>query len=394
MRAREARLIIKDHFRALSALGAPPCPGSRDVLVRSQDVLLRTGFDGRPLRAVPRRGRPIPREGFGSEHFLFLPLRAGDPASAPGARPISPPWDQAAPQAAPRLEPRALEAAFDTTPPAVLRTPGDCGQACLFCRDPASGGRRSRGERDSPHRRLATLAPGRRLLIEGEDPLGWEGIVGLVRAACARGFEDIAILTPGARLGDSSKAVELADAGLDRVEIPLYGATAARHDAVTRTPGSFARLQRGLGQLERAGVLVVVHTALVLPVLDDLAAIADLAADSGFSLERLEGLVADPGQEDRYARWAPDVARIRATLAHAAARLPAPLEMVDLPACATGLKWLNLRWTLRPGPWPYRHLPACEGCGARPACPGASVAYLRTHGSGALERVSSAGTSR
>jgi hypothetical protein len=408
MLSRAARREIATHLRLLFGRWQEASGRRLDVLVRSQDALVRFLPDGGAFRAIPRRGRPVPCDAFGTEDFLFLALRHRAAAlhpTAPGPHPTAaaphptapgPHPTAAAPHptaagphpaaphptapgppvsAVPPLAADAIGSAFDPSPPAVLRVAGDCGQTCIFCRDrvrraPLRFWRRPA----NPTAALEALPPGRRrLLIEGLDPLAWGGVVECVAAACRRGYEDIAILTPGARLGDGQIADALVAAGLDRVEVALYGATAARHDAVTRTPGSFVRLCRGLEVLTQAGVLVVVHTAMVGTVLADLGAIARLARGAGWSFERIEGLVADPGQESRYARLAPDLAALRRAFEGALPELPEPIEIVDLPACAASLPGLSHRWTPRPGRATHRYGEECEGCRWRADCQGYSL---------------------
>lgn len=81
-------------------------------------------------------------------------------------------------------------------------------------------------------------------------------------------------ITPG-------KAAQLAALHPYAVEISVYGADAATHDAVTQVPGSFARTRRALGLLAEHGVRTVLKTPLMKCNVDQFDALRDLAATLG-----------------------------------------------------------------------------------------------------------------
>jgi MoaA/NifB/PqqE/SkfB family radical SAM enzyme len=82
------------------------------------------------------------------------------------------------------------------------------------------------------------------MLAGGEPTLHRElcPIVRLLGANCG----DVTLFTNGLRLEDPAFARAVVLAGVTRFEIALFGASAERHDAVTRLPGSFERTLRAL----------------------------------------------------------------------------------------------------------------------------------------------------
>jgi len=78
-----------------------------------------------------------------------------------------------------------------------------------------------------------------------------------------------------------AKAAQLAALQPYAVEISLYGADAATHDAVTQTPGAFARTCRAFALLADHGVRTVLKTPLMTCNIEQFDALRDLAAALG-----------------------------------------------------------------------------------------------------------------
>lgn len=70
------------------------------------------------------------------------------------------------------------------------------------------------------------------------------------------------------------------------MDVPLYGSDAAIHENITRTPFSYARSMRGLDELRKRGVRVVLHTTLFRSNLSNFPAwlnrIADMSPDAAY----------------------------------------------------------------------------------------------------------------
>lgn len=400
MRVREARRRVEEHLRGLFAFeGEAPAFVLARLRLRTADALasLEVGAGRLDVQLLARRPGGDPRRGRATRHFLVVrPPGTGRPDPLASAFALL----------AERLAARdrgtlgeALATAFADEPGLPVVLPGTCGQACRFCRDPQAETRtlldRLRGALarprdgaeayDAAHRLLDDArATHRRVLFRGEDALACEALPILVAAACALGYEGVGVLTPGARLGDGDLLERLVAAGLDSVEVPLYGHDALRHDGVTRCPGSFARLVAGVRRARAAGVHVIAHTVLVDATLPHLAAIAALCDELDVSLERLEGLAADAADPARHAAYVPTLGAVRAALAAAAPGLPRPIALVDLPDCVLAPPLAGFVVRPRPvgaGPRvPDVHAGPCAACARRARCPGVPRTYLTAHG--------------
>jgi radical SAM protein with 4Fe4S-binding SPASM domain len=99
----------------------------------------------------------------------------------------------------------------------------------------------------------------------------------IVEHAKARGFV-YRVYTNG--IGLTEKRVRrLAELDPLTVELSIFSADPAVHDAITRVPGSFARLLRGVRQLKEAGLRVYLKTVVMKPNVAGLAEIRQLGRD-------------------------------------------------------------------------------------------------------------------
>lgn len=132
----------------------------------------------------------------------------------------------------------------------ILISPG-CSNKCVFCQQTFSHpGSEDRArilksqEIDIVKKLAEAKANGKKgISITGCDPFEYTKLVPIVRYIKSLGFKEIRICTHGKiRKGNEKMISDLADAGLTRLRIPLYGSTAEIHDSVTQVPGSFQDL--------------------------------------------------------------------------------------------------------------------------------------------------------
>jgi len=84
-------------------------------------------------------------------------------------------------------------------------------------------------------------------------------------------------MTHGTRMEEPALLNRLIAAGLDRIEIPIYGSKPNIHDQATQTPGSFISVTKGVKELlEKApDIEVVVHCLIMKKNKEDLCNIVD-----------------------------------------------------------------------------------------------------------------------
>lgn len=125
----------------------------------------------------------------------------------------------------------------------------------------------------------------------------------IVEHARARGFV-YRIYTNGIGLTEA-RVRRLAELDPLTVELSIFSADPAVHDAITRVPGSFTRLLRGVRQLKDAGLRVYLKTVVMKPNVHGLAEVRQLGRDLGvfthvFTCEVSPRIDGDPHRPSAY----------------------------------------------------------------------------------------------
>jgi hypothetical protein len=168
------------------------------------------------------------------------------------------------------------------SPALNLSLDADCGQACTFCSvkswlPPHDGGDAEFHEVKTQLRRARARGVSE-LRLNGIDPLGFSRVVDVVELARDLGFEHITVFTTGRRLADRDfRGTFLAKMPASfTIRLPLYGVTAATHDAVTQAPGSFEQVMAAYramapsldrGQLELTTLVVAQNLHEIIDIL-------------------------------------------------------------------------------------------------------------------------------
>lgn len=118
-----------------------------------------------------------------------------------------------------------------------------------------------------------------RLLLTGGDPLLRTDFQTVYRHAAAGGLL-LSVFTNGTLVTDEILAL-FAELPPQEVEITIYGASDATHDAITRVPGSLARCLAGVRALLDRGIRVGLKTILMTLNRHELDAMRELAAGMG-----------------------------------------------------------------------------------------------------------------
>lgn len=200
-----------------------------------------------------------------------LPVVQGDTAESSWSREL---FDR-------NVERLAAEGRLFST--AILVVVQPCDMACRFCpsgdiaRAVPPGLSSEQQYSDLYHQLAAARSLGADTLeIGGNDVLAFPGVIGLVHAAGRLGFRHVSAQSPGQRLADPRFAEGVAKSPLDRIDLPIYGATAEEHEAVTRTAGSFDGLCRAIDQALSLGrPAAALHTIALRSTLHRLDALLD-----------------------------------------------------------------------------------------------------------------------
>jgi GTP 3',8-cyclase len=174
-----------------------------------------------------------------------------------------------------------------------------CNFRCIYCKS-------ADAKNYFPHRnlltweeflRLARILVGlgiRKIRVTGGEPLLREGIVDfLARLNEIEGLQDLAVTTNGYLLAE--KARDMARAGVRRVNVSMDSAHPEKFAAITRTPGSFERVLRGVDAAVEAGLdPVKVNVVLVRGFNDDeILGFATLAREKNLIVRFIEFMPLD-----------------------------------------------------------------------------------------------------
>lgn len=157
-----------------------------------------------------------------------------------------------------------------------------CNLKCVHCRASAErgpyGGELSTEEAFAVLEDLATFAKPVVILTGGE-PLLREDVIEIARRGNELGFR--MVMAPNGTLLTASRAMELKEAGIQRVSISLDGATEASHDAFRQVDGAFRGALDGIQAAREAGLAFQINTTVTARNLVELPAIMDLAVSLG-----------------------------------------------------------------------------------------------------------------
>jgi pyruvate-formate lyase-activating enzyme len=278
----------------------------------------------------------------------------------------------------------------------------DCGNDCVFCSE-AGRLKRFRGAHPSPAEVVAVLKSRRaagfsHVTFTGGEPSLIRSLPQLLRIAKKLGYKTC-VTTNGLAFAERRLAAGLLPA-LDEIILSVHGASGAEHDALTRTPGSFAVTRaalRNIDELAGRRIFLITNTLAVKGNLKGLPGI--LRWLGGFRAVK-QFLVSYPAPEGRaaanYSGLAPKLDGLAAVvpgLVRIAARRRKILRFFGVPACALGrhagcsndLHWaprltvergmkggkVALREVYSGAPVRKRFYPAaCGACGLIGACGG------------------------
>jgi radical SAM protein with 4Fe4S-binding SPASM domain len=126
------------------------------------------------------------------------------------------------------------------------------------------------------------------LLVTGGEIFARPDALEIYTLAKRRGFL-ITLFTNGTLIDDQIAAY-LAEWRPFKVEITIYGATAATHEAITGEPGSFARCLAGARRLLDRGVPLSLKTIVMTGNHHEIAGMQQIAADMGLGF-RFDGMI-------------------------------------------------------------------------------------------------------
>lgn len=292
-----------------------------------------------------------------------------------------------------------------------------CPERCTFCSEegrmaafdafPVTFGRVAKVLREQAARGVDAVH------FTGGEPTIHPQFVEILQLAKKLGMRT-SIGTIGTRLADPAFA-ERAVPLLDEALFSLHGPDAATHDALTRRPGSFARLERAMANARRVpGFRTFVNSVLVRGNAARVEETVALARERGAELLIVSNVTPEGAGEAAYADLTLRLDELRPLVPRiVAAAGPMIVRFFGLPACALGdarvyandLHWnprVTFEWTRHPDRVSLEGLyswlpdrkraqpPVCGSCSWNRLCHGVFARYVELYGSEELRPMDSA----
>lgn len=297
----------------------------------------------------------------------------------------------------------------------VLFTGYACNNNCAFCIDA--------DKRGLPQKTTAELlAEVLRAAKRGADILeiiGGEATIRpdfarVVAAAKKLGIKEVACATNGRVFADPAAARRIVAAGIDSLIFSVHGPAARIHDALTRSPGSFAQLKRGLANLKALGFNAINgNTTVVKRNMTALPRLAEFYVRHG--VRNVEYIFVDPNYGGAKNDFKTLVPRISAAAPYMRSALAIGrragmdqwkaryVPLCHFTACLDQISELNEKKLFLTEHWApdfkntdaigsraavaRAKTPRCRGCALCRACEGIWVEYLKRFGDGELRPV-------
>jgi len=140
---------------------------------------------------------------------------------------------------------------------------GLCNNNCMFCLD---GSRPDKSHKDiaSLKEEISASKGNSKLIISGGEPTIHPDVVELVRFGKECGFSKIQVITNGRMFASQKFTDDMVEAGLNEVTFSIHGFDPAMHDGLTRVPGSFKQILRGVKNVRKHGLIINTDTCMTL----------------------------------------------------------------------------------------------------------------------------------
>lgn len=137
----------------------------------------------------------------------------------------------------------------------VIFTGYSCNNNCIFC---CNSGKRKKIPDEALPKIKARIAKAAKdgasyLEIVGGEPTIRKGLLSIIKFARKIGFDTIMFATNGRMLANMGFAKSIVEAGVSQIVFSVHGHNAGLHDSLTRVPGSFAQLMKGIENLKSLG---------------------------------------------------------------------------------------------------------------------------------------------
>ena len=133
-----------------------------------------------------------------------------------------------------------------------------CNQNCIFCCEGDQNRQKEKTTKEIKEDLIRAKKNNvQRVLFMGGEPSVRPDIIELVRYSKNLGFEEIFLITNGRMFSYEKFTKEIIEAGMNHILFSIEGHNSELHDKLTRTPGSFNQLIKGIRNVKNYGKVVV-----------------------------------------------------------------------------------------------------------------------------------------
>jgi MoaA/NifB/PqqE/SkfB family radical SAM enzyme len=282
----------------------------------------------------------------------------------------------------------------------VVRVVFTCNQSCRFCfvstHLPTP---------ESATIRQAIVDGGRdglRITLSGGEPTLHPELVAFVRLAKEHSTHPVCLQTNATRLTEAESVNALVEAGLGEAFVSLHGCTAETSDRVTGTPGTFEKTIRGIDQLAKAPITLVLNFVIeqrnqheLVPYVQFVASRWPTAlVNFSFVSPATDVVPRETALIPRYSEAMPALAQAVADARTAGVKVLGFESMCGLPLCLVPSDFDRFL-TLTEVPeelvrGEFVKPPPCRGCALEKKCYGVHRGYMALYGDAELRPVAAA----
>jgi len=241
----------------------------------------------------------------------------------------------------------------------------------------------------------AAAARGSRIVLSGGEPTLDPRLPEWIRLARSLSARDVVLQTNAVRLDDDALVTRLEEAGLDEAFVSLHGATAAVSDAVTESPGTFARTVVGIDHLHASRIRTMLNYVVCERNRHELGAhVRAVAArwprailNVSFVAPSSDVVPRDRGLVPRYSDALPEIAAAVAEAKRIGVRVVGFESMCGLPLCLVPRGLDELTPVDVPEGFDggeFLKTETCARCSLSPRCWGIRRGYAEIHGTSEL----------
>lgn len=142
-----------------------------------------------------------------------------------------------------------------------LSITGLCNNNCLFCLDGERPDKYHKNKEEIKKEIYTARKSGcTKLILSGGDPTIHPNIIEFVKYSSKLGFSKIQVITNGRMFASKRFTKDIIEAGLHEVTFSIHGFNSDIHDELTRVPGSFKQVKKGVKNVRETNSNMIINT--------------------------------------------------------------------------------------------------------------------------------------